>query len=198
MRRIQVGDWIENPLAGLKVRFTIMPQQTGGQRYEADFVFQPLSGKGSAPLHLHPTITETFTVLTGHARYHKQAQEYSAQPEDRIVLPPNVPHLHPWSVSAEELRMHLVAEANPADLDGLNRIINSVITGFGLARDGKTDKAGGQPRSLLQGAVIAHYAAPGFYPAGLPIPLIRLLIGGLATLGHATGLRPTYDAYGEI
>jgi hypothetical protein len=46
--------------------------------------------------------------------------------------------------------------------------------------------------------VIADYAAPGFYPAGLPIPLTRLLIGGLATLGRAIGLRPTYEAYGEV
>jgi len=198
MRHIQVGDWIENPMAGLKVRFTVLPQQTGGQRYEAEFVYQPFSGKGAAPMHLHPTITETFTVITGHARYQLQSKEYSAQPEERIVLPPNVPHLHPWSVSAEELRMHFVAECTPADVDGLNRIINAVITGFGLAQDGKTDKTGGRPRNLLQAAVIADYAAPGFYPAGLPIPLMRLLIRGLATLGRAIGLRPTYEAYGEV
>ena len=197
MRRIQAGDLIENPVAGLKVRFTVLPQQTQGQRYEAEFVCQPYAGKGDAPLHLHPTITETFTVLTGQARYRRQGQEYPAQPQERIVLFPNVPHLHPWSVSAEELRMHLVAECTPADVDGLNRIINSVITGYGLARDGKTDKTG-HTRNLLQGAVIAGYAAPGFYPAGLPIPLARLLIGVLATLGRAIGLRPTYEAYGEI
>ena len=82
-------------------------------------------------------------------------------------------------------------------MDGLNRIINAVITSFGLAQDGKTDKTG-QPRNLLQAAVIADYAAPGFYPAGLPIPLTRLLIGGLATLGRAIGLRPTYAVYGEV
>jgi len=198
MRRIQAGEWIENPMAGLKVRFTVLPQQTGGKRYEAEFVFQPFTGKGSAPLHLHPTITETFTVITGHARYQRQGKEYSAQPEERIILPSNVPHLHPWSVSAEELRMHLIAECTPADVDGLNRIINAVITSFGLARDGKTDKTGGRPRNLLQAAVIGDYSAPGFYPAGLPIPLTRLLIGGVATLGRAIGFRPTYDVYGEV
>ena len=198
MHRIQVGEWIENPIAGFKVRFTVLPQQTEGQRYEADFVYQPFTGKGAAPLHLHPTITETFTIITGHARYHLQGKEYAAGPEEQIVLLPKIPHLHPWSVSGEELRMHLVAECTPADVECLNRTINAVITGFGLARDGKADKTGGQPRSLLQGAVIADYAAPGFYPAGLPIPLMRLLIGGLATLGRAIGLRPTYEAYGEI
>ena len=198
MRRVQAGEWIENPMAGLKVRFTVLPQQTGGQRYEAEFVFQPFTGKGSAPLHLHPTITETFTVITGHARYQRQGKEYSAQSEERIVLPPNVLHLHPWSVSGEELQMRLIAECTPADLDGLNRIINAVITSFGLARDGKTDKTGGQPRNLLQAAVLGDYSAPGFYPAGLPIPLMRLLIGGVAILGRAMGFRPTYEAYGEV
>ena len=198
MRHIQAGEWIENPIVGFKVCFTVLPQQTEGQRYEADFVYQPFTGKGAAPLHLHPTITETFTVITGHAHYHLQGKEYPAGPEARIVLPSNIAHLHPWSVSGEELRMHLVAECIPADVDGLKRVINAVITGFGLARDGKTDKTGGQPRNLLQGAVIADYAAPGFYPAGLPIPLMRLLIGGLATLGRASGLRPTYEAYGEV
>ena len=198
MQHIQMGDWIENPMAGLKVCFTVLPKQTSGQRYEAEFVFQPFTGKGSAPLHLHPTITEIFTVITGHAHYHLQGKEHSAGPEERIILPPTVAHLHPWSVSGEELRMHLVAECKPADLDGLNRIINSVITGFGLARDGKTDKTGGQPRNLLQGAVLADYATPGFYPAGLPIALTRLLIRGVATLGRAVGLRPTYETYGEV
>ena len=181
----------------MNVRFTVLPQQTGGLCYEAEFICQPFAGKGDGPLHLHPTLTETFTILTGHARYRRQGQEYSAQPEARIVFPPNVPHLHPWRVSAEELRMRLVAESPRADVDGLHRIINAVLTGYGLAHDGKTDKTG-QSRNWLQGAVIAAYAAPGFYPAGLPIPLARLLIGGLATLGRATGLQPTYAAYGEI
>ena len=71
MRRIRVGEWIENPMAGLKVRFTVLPHQSGGQRYEAEFINQPFTGKGAAPLHLHPTITETFAVITGHARYHR-------------------------------------------------------------------------------------------------------------------------------
>src|ERR1051325_2667715 len=99
MRRIRVGDWIENPMAGLKVCFSVLPQQTQGKYYEAEFIFQPFTGKGSAPLHFHPTITETFTVLTGQARYHLKGKEYLAQPEEQIVLPPNVAHLHPWSVS---------------------------------------------------------------------------------------------------
>ena len=86
----------------------------------------------------------------------------------------------------------------PADLDGLKRIINSVITSFGLARDGKTDKSGGQPRNLLQAAAIGDYVAPFFYPAGLPIPLVRTVMRGLAAVGRASGFRPTYEAYGEI
>src|SRR5258707_15345597 len=130
MRRIQAGEWIENPMAGLKIRFTLLPQQTEGKRYEAEFVFQPFTGKGSAPLHLHPTITETFTVITGHAHYQRQDKEFSAQPEEQIVPPPNFTHLHPWRVSSEEFRMRLVAERTPADADGLNRLINAVITNF--------------------------------------------------------------------
>jgi quercetin dioxygenase-like cupin family protein len=197
MRRIQAGEWIENPAAGLRLRFTVLPEQTGGERYEAEFVQQPFTGKGSAPLHVNPTVTETFTIITGHARYHRQGKEFPAQAEERIVFSPNVRHLHPWSVSAEELRMEFVAKSIRTDVAGLNRLINSVITTSGLARDGKTDPAG-QPRNLLQAAVIADYAAPGFYPAGLPIPLTRLLIGGLAILGRAVGFRATYEAYGEV
>ena len=158
MRRIQAGEWIENPVAGFKMCFTLLPQQTNGQSYQAEFVYQPFAGKGAAPLHFHPTITETFTVIKGQAHYHLQGKEYPAQPGERIVLPPNVPHLHPWSVSAEELRMHLVAECTPADEDGLYRIINAVITGYGLARDGKTNKSG-QARNLLQTVSRPTYAS---------------------------------------
>jgi hypothetical protein len=90
----------------------------------------------------------------------------------------------------------MFSEANPPDLNSLNANINTGITNFGLARDGKVDKNG--VPNLLQQAVCGIKNIPGAIPAGMSPGSARVIIGLLAMIGKALGYRATYPQYGEV
>jgi quercetin dioxygenase-like cupin family protein len=188
--------WIDNPAMGQRSMLVKLPSETGGRYFEMEYVCRPFTGKNAIPLHYHPTYTERFTILRGKARYVLGTEEGTAGPGDELVFPPLIPHLHPWSDSNEELRVRLVSEANPPDLAGLNANINTGITLFGLARDGKVGKDG--LPGLLQQAVSGRSTLPGACPAGISIGIARILLGFLAAVGYIAGYRVTYPQYGEV
>ena len=196
MKKIPAGTWIENPIMGQRALLIKLPRDTGGDYFEMEYICQPFTGKGNLPLHYHPTYTERFDIFSGKARYRLGKNEYVAGLGEQIIIPPLIEHLHPWSDSNEELRVHLVSKANPPDMAGLNANINAGITIFGLARDGKVDKHG--LPNLLQQAVCAIKTIPGACPAGMSIGTARVMIGFLALLGHALGYQASYPEYGEV
>ena len=65
---------------------------------------------------------------------------------------------------------------------------------FGLATDGKAN-AQGLP-NLLQLMVLAKIA-DSYTPGGLPLPVLKGIIGVLAWLGKAMGYRARYARYSE-
>ena len=196
MKKITAGMWIENPVMGQRSMLIKLPAETGGRYFEMEYVCQPFTGKNAIPLHYHPTYTERFTIISGKARYQLGMEQGSAAPGDEIVFPPKIQHLHPWSDSDEELHVRLISEADPPDLAGLTANINTGITLFGLARDGKVGKDG-LPGLLMQ-AVSGRSTLPGACPAGLTVGSARILLGSLALLGKMAGYRVTYPEYGEI
>jgi quercetin dioxygenase-like cupin family protein len=196
MKKITAGMWIENPVMGQRSMLIKLPAETGGRYFEMEYVCQPFTGKNAIPLHYHPTYTERFTIISGKARYQLGIEQGSAAPGDEIVFPPKIQHLHPWSDSDEELHVRLISEADPPDLAGLTANINTGITLFGLARDGKVGKDG--LPGLLQQAVSGRSTLPGACPAGLTVGSARILLGSLALLGKMAGYRVTYPEYGEI
>jgi len=196
MKKITAGMWIENPVMGQRSMPIKLPAETGGRYFEMEYVCQPFTGKNAIPLHYHPTYTERFTIISGKARYQLGIEQGSAAPGDEIVFPPKIQHLHPWSDSDEELHVRLISEADPPDLAGLTANINTGITLFGLARDGKVGKDG--LPGLLQQAVSGRSTLPGACPAGLTVGSARILLGSLALLGKMAGYRVTYPEYGEI
>jgi hypothetical protein len=68
-----------------------------------------------------------------------------------------------------------------------------VVTLFGLARDGKVNKAG--LPNPLQLAVLVHSMMPYSYLDGMPVPVQTALFSSLAALGRALGYRATYARY---
>lgn len=196
MLKVTNGSWIENPRFGQRLRVVKLPAETGGVSYEVEYFNQPFTGKGAQPIHFHRTYTERFEILSGKACYQLGDKIQSANQGEVVVLPPVIPHLHPWSDSAEELRVRQMVDANPPDLAGLNACLNTGITFYGLARDGKVDK-NGLP-SLFQLAVSAQSTMPGTWSPGLPIAIQHVLIGFLAWLGRMRGYRTSYPAYGEV
>src|SRR5262245_54439874 len=59
--------------------------------------------QGAAPWvnpHLRRTWTVTFEILHGSARYRLGSAEYMAEAGETIVMPPGVPHVHPWNTGS--------------------------------------------------------------------------------------------------
>ena len=50
----------------------------------------------------------------------------------------------------------------------------------------------------MQLIVLANATIPGTYLADIPRPIQRAAFGILAAIGHATGLRTGYPAYGVV
>ena len=188
--------WFENPTQGQRVRFLVLPSETQGRRFVLEYVSRPFTGETAVPAHLHPTATETFEILTGHARYRLGVTDHPLAPGDRAVVPPGVPHVHPWSTSAEELHVRQTTETDPPDPVGLFASLQALVTLFGLAAAGKVN-AKGLP-NLLQLAVAVHSTMPATYLARPPIPVQRVLFGSLAGLGRLLGYRTAYPEYGIL
>jgi quercetin dioxygenase-like cupin family protein len=196
MKKMTAGTWIENPIVGQRVLLIKLPAETGGRYFEMEYDCQPFTGKGVLPLHYHPTYTERFDILAGKARYLLGKKEDTAGPGEQVIFPPKIQHLHPWSDSNEELRVRLVSEADPPDLAGLNAALNTGITLFGMARDGKVNKDG--LPNPLQLIVSGNYTLPGACPPGLSVGAARVILAPLAMLGYLSGYRVTYPEYGEV
>ena len=194
--KITSGTWIENPVAGQRALLVKLPAETGGHYFEMEYICQPFAGKYAIPPHYHPACTERFEIISGKARYRLGKVEKTAEPGETILFPPRIEHIHPWSDNSEELHVRMVSEADPPDLASLNANINTGITNFGLARDGKVDKHG--LPNILQQAVCGIKNIPGAVPAGMSPGMARVVIGVLALLGQALGYHATYPKYGEV
>jgi mannose-6-phosphate isomerase-like protein (cupin superfamily) len=188
--------WFENPKQGQRVRFLTLPAQTGGRGFTLEYVYRPFTGETAVPAHIHTAATETFDILAGEARYRLGRKEGSARRGDRIVLPAGVAHVHPWSVSADELHVRQTTEVDSPDGAGLVASLQALVTLFGLATAGKVNDKG--LPNLLQLAVLIRSTMPATYIAGIPIAVQRLLFGGLARLGQALGYRTAYPGYGVL
>ncbi len=188
--------WFENPKQGQKVRFITLPAETGGRGFTLEYVYRPFTGESAVPAHLHTAATETFDILSGEAKYRVGKKEGSARKGDRIVLPAGVAHVHPWSVSADELHVRQITEVEQPDSAGLVASLQALVTLFGLATAGKVNDKG--LPNLLQLAVLIRSTMPATYIAGIPIAVQRTLFGGLARVGEALGYRTAYPAYGIL
>jgi quercetin dioxygenase-like cupin family protein len=92
---LRAGDVIENPVMGQRILFCKLAPETQGAFVEVEYFNRPFSGKGAAPAHFHPSMTERFEILAGRARYRLDSQEHEAKPGDVLSFPRRVPHLHP-------------------------------------------------------------------------------------------------------
>ena len=188
--------WLYNEAAGQRSRFTVLPGDTHGQRFVVEYINQPYRGETAVPAHIHTTFTEVFEILRGRAKYRLAGETRTAMAGDRILMPPRIPHVHPWSDSDEELHVRQTATSNPPDLAGMIASIQGALTIQGLAQAGLVNDKG--IPGLLQTAVIIEAAMPATFIAGPPIWLQRAVFGLLSRIGRRRGLQTAYAQYGRI
>ncbi len=192
---LKAGDAIENPVMGQRILFCKLAPETQGAFVEVEYFNKPFTGKGAAPAHFHPTMTERFEILAGQARYRLGKEEREAKPGDVLMFPRLVPHLHPWSISAEELHVRQTTIPDQPDITGLEQSGAALVTLFGLARDGKVNKDG--LPNPLQLAVLVHSMMPYAYLDGMSIPVQEFVFGSLAAVGRLLGYRASYPRYND-
>lgn len=180
----RAGEVYENPVTGERVVIREGTAETGGEHLVADLYVRP--GGAVAGEHLHPAMSETFTVLKGWLNVRLDGHEQVAGPGQRLHIPPGT--VHDWWNGGDSEVLVRVEVGPRAD-----RFEAAIHNAFNLARDGKTD-ARGRP-GLLQLALIAREFDDVMRFTGLPRWVQRLLFGALAPLARARGYRGSYPEY---
>jgi mannose-6-phosphate isomerase-like protein (cupin superfamily) len=188
--------WFFNPITGMKMRMPVLPHETGGSGFVAEYSYGPHGGKEAFPPHLHPNTTETFEIISGTGRCLVGNEERPVKAGESIVLPPNVAHIHPWSDSDEPIVARQIAKCDPPDEAGMVAALQAAITIFGLANAGKAGPKG--LPDTLQLAVLAHGTIPQTYLGSMPKGVQRVLTAGATVVAYAFGKRFAYPEYGVV
>lgn len=154
--------------------------------------------QGAAPAflaHVHCTWTETFEILQGSAACRLGATEHRLAAGERIVMPPNVTHVHPWNVGSSVMVYRQTNDFGASTPDAVDDVLGGFATINGLAREGRVGKRG-MPKNLLQLAATGRAMTKhGSFDAAMPIPLQLVLSATLGRLAEAFGYRAVYDRY---
>src|SRR6266566_3793900 len=188
----RAGQAFENPVTGERMVFVKTGYETNGTILDIEFFIRPGSGKGLAA-HFHPYFDERIEVITGSARYKLGSTELPTQADDLLMLPRNIPHIHPWNVGRDELHTRKITQLDKPDMQLLLASAGFFESLYALAQQGKVNE-NGLPKNPLQTIVLLQALQPSAYVAGLPIWLQRPLFGVLAAIGQALGLKGYYQA----
>ncbi len=181
----KAGDRYENPVTGEYGYTRIGTEETGGKLLVSDLRVRP--GGAVLGAHLHPTIDERFTVVSGKIGYMLDGQTGVLTAGQSADLPKGIPHDW-WNAGDEEARV--IVEIRPAA-----RFEEMVITLFGLAAEGKTNKKG--VPNPLQLAVISQEFADVVQFISPPPAVQKVLFAVLAPLGRALGYKASYPRHRE-
>jgi len=175
--RFRPRDVIENPVTGEHAVVRVAPAPENGHLLVADLHARP--GAAVAGEHVHPAMSETFTVVEGHLGVRVDGRESVAGPGTRISVPPRVAHDW-WNAGDEPARV--VVEARPGE-----RFEEMIRHLFALAQDGRTDRSG-RPH-LLEAALLAREFDDVLRFTSPPRPLQQVVFGLLAPIARLRGLR---------
>ena len=160
----KAGDELVNPMTGLRTVFRKTAQETSGELLQVDWIGEP--GWTTGPDHVHPRQEERFEVLSG-----------------RLGLRVGgVERVH----SAGDDAVHVLVDFRPA-----LRTEIAFETLAGLARDGKTNRAGA-PRNPLRLALILREFEEEIYFVRPPLAVQKMILGALARVARLLGYRAEY------
>jgi quercetin dioxygenase-like cupin family protein len=175
------GDELINPATGLRTVFRETARDTGGDLLQVDWIGDP--GWTTGPDHVHSRQEERFEVLSGNLGLRVDGSEAVHGPGDVVVVTAGSPHAA-WTAGND--RVHVLVEFRPA-----LRTEIAFETLAGLARDGKTTRAGA-PRNPLRLALVLRHFEDEIYFVRPPLAVQRMVFGTLAALGRMIGFRVEY------
>jgi quercetin dioxygenase-like cupin family protein len=177
----KAGDELVNPMTGLRTVFRKTAQETSGELLQVDWIGEPSWTTG--PDHVHPRQEERFEVLSGRLGLRADGIERVHGAGDVIVAPAGAPHAA-WNAGDDEV--HVLVDFRPA-----LRTETAFETLAGLARDGKTNRAGAPKNPLLLALVLRHYEEE-IYFVWPPLAVQRVILGALARVARLLGYRAEY------
>ena len=177
------GEVSENPVTGERAICLTDPFEHPEQVLVSHLYVEP--GGRVATAHLHPNLRERFQVISGRVGFQIGEERRELGPGEAAEIPPNTIHDW-WQVGAEQASV--VVEVDP----GI-RFVQLVGTLFGLARDGKSTKAG-LPKPLQLAVTVSEFRDT-IQIASPPPWVQRIAFGVLAPIGRARGLQPYYQRY---
>ena len=175
------GDEVVNPATGLRTVFRETARDTNGELLQVDWI--GASGWTTGPDHVHPLQEERFEVLTGRLGLRVDGAEGAYGAGEVIVAAAGTPHAA-WNAGEDEV--HVLVNFRPA-----LRTATAFEALAGLARDGKTTKAG-IPKNPLQAALILRHFEDEIYFVRPPLVIQRLILGPLAAIARRLGYRADY------
>ncbi len=175
------GDELVNPATGLRTVFRKTTRDTSGELLQVDWIGEP--GWTTGPDHVHPRQEERFEVLSGRLGLRADGIERVHGVGDVIVVSAGSPHA---VRNAGDDEVHVLVDFEPA-----LRTERAFETLAGLARDGKTNRAGA-PKNPLRLALILREFEEEIYFARPPLAVQRVILGALAFIGRLLGYRAEY------
>jgi mannose-6-phosphate isomerase-like protein (cupin superfamily) len=177
------GDIFDNPVTGERATILLGTRETRGERLVVELELRG-AGFGSA-LHVHPSIHERLTVVSGRVGIRVKDAISIAEPRKMIEIAPGVPHRF-WNAGIVPAKLML-------DIKPAKRFEAFIRNMIGLAQDGKTDSMG-MP-NLLQLAAIATEFDDVIRFLSPPRLLQRLMFPILVPIAAMRGYKGSYSAY---
>ena len=177
----RAGDELVNPVTGLRTVFRKTAQDTSGELLRVDWIGEP--GWTTGPDYVHPRQEERFEVLSGKLGLRVEGVERVYSAGDVILAPAGSAHAA-WNAGDDEV--HVLVDFRPA-----LRTERAFETLAGLARDGKTNKAGAPGNPLRLALVLRHFEDE-IYFVRPPLAVQRVIFGTLARVARLLGYRAEY------
>ncbi len=191
---IRSGFVIEDSRSHVRVIVQETEVETSGKGWLLEHHFPP-HAQANVPKHLHRTWTETFEIISGSALYILGDEKKTAKTGDVIVMPPGVPHMHPWNAGETELVYRQRDDFGGVSPTAVQDVMGVFATRAGLSRDGLCDERG-RPKHPLQLAVtLKLLASHGGYDASISIPVQNFIAATLGTLGQLLGYTAVIPKY---
>jgi quercetin dioxygenase-like cupin family protein len=182
------GDVFDNPVTGERLTILLGTRETLGERLIVDMTLRG-PGSGSA-LHVHPSIHERVTVMSGHVGICVGGITSIAKLGKPVDIAPGVRHGF-WNAGICEARV--TTDLRPANRFEAYKFEAFLRNMIGLAQDGKTN-AKGMP-NLLQLALIAS-EFEDVIRLGTPAPMVqRMVFPLLKPIARLRGYQSSYRQY---